>query len=121
MIGRPSSNRPYISWSLNRYSIHAWRVSDDFAAACLRLGAALRERRLSLDLTQEHVAHEADLSVRHYQDLEAGASANPRFKTIFLLAAVLDMKMSDLLEPRRRKAPSRKRATKTASEATKKR
>jgi DNA-binding XRE family transcriptional regulator len=36
------------------------------------LGLAFRQRREKIGMTQETVAHDADISTRHYQDIEAG-------------------------------------------------
>jgi len=53
-------------------------------------------RREGLGLTQETIAFEAGLSVRHYQLIESGAS-NPRLNTHLNLASALQLKLHDLL------------------------
>lgn len=50
-----------------------------------------------LGLTQEDVAHEAGLSVRHYQQLESGLG-NPTFETLFNVARVLGQTVQQLLD-----------------------
>jgi DNA-binding XRE family transcriptional regulator len=73
---------------------------DGTEAALRKLARNIRERRISLKMTQEDVAWEADLSVRQYQALEAGRG-NPTFKTLFSIAAVLKTTVAELLEKAR--------------------
>jgi transcriptional regulator with XRE-family HTH domain len=70
---------------------------EGYQAALRKLAKTVRERRMSLRLTQEDVAWEADLSIRQYQSLEAGRG-NPTYKTLYSVAAVLKTTVADLLE-----------------------
>lgn len=79
------------------------------------LSAAIRRRRLALGLTQEDVAFQAGLSVRHYQSLESGA-LNPSYLVLRSVADALAIGISPLItdaEPRRsstqRKVPRQRR------------
>ncbi|MDR0592007.1 MAG: helix-turn-helix transcriptional regulator [Bifidobacteriaceae bacterium] len=58
--------------------------------------------RAAAGLSQEQVAHRAGISVYTYQKLEHGESnpgtpANPRLRTLFSLAGVLNVAVADLL------------------------
>lgn len=70
-----------------------WQNHADLAAD---LGAAVRERRTALGLSQEHVAHEAGLSVRHYAKIEKGTE-NATIASLFNIATVLDLNFFDLV------------------------
>lgn len=72
--------------------------TDGYVVAIQRLARGLRQRRLHLGLTQEEVAHEAGLSVRHYQMLEAGRDVNPGLKTLFRVAGTLGTSVTALLQ-----------------------
>lgn len=72
------------------------------------LGQRVRERRESLGFTQEELAHRSGLSRNQVQNLENNRNntrdasgrpgpANPRFDTLWSVALVLDIKLSDLL------------------------
>jgi transcriptional regulator with XRE-family HTH domain len=85
-----------------------WSSSKALAAD---LGAAIRRRRDYLDLSQEHVAHEAGLSVRHYAKVEAGQT-NATLETLLNVALVLGigfLEMVQLAAGPKRKPRSRKR------------
>lgn len=77
----------------------AW-TSDDAEA----LGASIRACREAQQLTQEQVAYAAGMTRNHYALIEAGRSssrtrgepANPRIATLAAIAAVLDLRISDL-------------------------
>ena len=71
-------------------------------------GKAVAERRKAVGKTQEDLAYEADVSLRHLQKIEAGAT-NPRLGTLLTLARILGVKpqrlldsAEDLQRPRRR-------------------
>jgi transcriptional regulator with XRE-family HTH domain len=51
----------------------------------------------SRNLTQEDVAYEADVSIRHYQQLESG-KMNPTLRTLFRIVRVLGVPPNTLLE-----------------------
>lgn len=65
-------------------------------AALGALSAAIRRRRLALGLTQEDVAFQAGLSVRHYQSLESGA-LNPSYLVLRSVADALAIGISPLI------------------------
>jgi transcriptional regulator with XRE-family HTH domain len=52
------------------------------------LGLAIAEKRRALGKTQEDLAYEAGISLRHLQKIEAGTT-NPRLGTLFSIAAEL--------------------------------
>lgn len=71
-----------------------------------RFGATLRRLRGERDLTQEGLAHRAEITKNQVQLLEAGrgsgrkdsvSPATPRIKTLAGLASALDLSISDLL------------------------
>lgn len=87
--------------------IHNSSVAKDSVDPFLRrLAACIRQRRTSLGLTQEHVAHEAGMSVRHYFGIDRGLAKNPTLNSIRRIARALGVEVSDLLReveaPRRR-------------------
>jgi len=59
----------------------------------------VRSRLLERDgvFTQEHVAHEARVSLRHYQKIEAG-QIDVRLSTLFAIASVLDRRPQQILD-----------------------
>ncbi len=61
------------------------------------LGSAIAKRRGALGLTQEHVAHEAGLSVRYYIDCEGG-SRKVSLEVAARIAAALDWRLQELLD-----------------------
>jgi len=82
-------------------------VADTYAAAVKRLAKTLRERRLALNLSQEHVAAEVGIATRHYQDLEYGVAANPKLETLCQLALTCSSPRSAICStPRRRQSRS---------------
>ena len=56
----------------------------------------LKRRRKRLGLSQEDVAHAAELSTRYYQLMEAGR-ANPTLKALWELASVLRQPLERLI------------------------
>ncbi|MGA3037452.1 MAG: helix-turn-helix transcriptional regulator [Vulcanimicrobiaceae bacterium] len=71
-------------------------ASSTYEVTARRLASTIRRRRRELGLTQEDVAHEAGLSVRHYQYLESGRF-NPTLKTLCQLARVFAEPLDVLL------------------------
>lgn len=59
------------------------------------LGAAVRQLREKRGLTQEALAHEADLTVGHLSMIERG-HANPSWGAARALARALNVSMTDL-------------------------
>lgn len=64
------------------------------------VGQAIRARREDRSMTQEDVAYKADLSVRHFYQIETGA-ANPTLRTLHAIALALNVSIKDLIEQRR--------------------
>lgn len=64
---------------------------DSLASAAAQvLGSRLRERRESLDLSQEDVAHMSAMHVSNYGKIERGLS-NPSLHTLLRIASVLEV------------------------------
>ena len=74
----------------------------DFAVYLRRLGRNLQRARWRLGLTQQDVAGKG-ITYRYYQELERGVR-NPSLKMLFDLAAILDVRVNDLLEVGERRA-----------------
>jgi transcriptional regulator with XRE-family HTH domain len=72
------------------------RVSDDEVRFQKRLGDALRSAREHSGRTQEDIAYNSDVSVRHLSDLERGIKS-PNVRTLRRIAKVLGTKASALL------------------------
>lgn len=68
-------------------------------AVLQRFSQAVREQRERLKdrPSQEAVAHEAGISLRHYQNLEAGR-LNPSLLTALAVARALETTLGDLLD-----------------------
>jgi transcriptional regulator with XRE-family HTH domain len=60
------------------------------------LGQAIRQVRLQADLTQEALAHRADVTVGQLSKIERGHS-NPRWLTVMKIAYGLGISLSDLV------------------------
>jgi transcriptional regulator with XRE-family HTH domain len=71
-----------------------WTSHPDLARD---LGFVIRQRRDDLQRSQEDVAHEAGLSVRHYAKLESGQT-NATIGTLFSVADVLGIDILQLIE-----------------------
>ena len=67
---------------------HNRGVTDTFESLSRSLGAAIRACRKDRDMIQEDVAHDADLSLRHYQQIESG-DMNATLRSIHNIAGVL--------------------------------
>lgn len=67
----------------------------DFDALALAVGWAIQTARKKAGLTQEEVAHEADLSLRHYQQIESGRM-NATLRTIHDIANALGVDANTL-------------------------
>ena len=61
-------------------------------------GNTIRKVRRENQLTQERVALSCNMSLRFYQDLEAG-NKQPTITTLFRLARALDVSPNQLIEP----------------------
>jgi transcriptional regulator with XRE-family HTH domain len=61
----------------------------------------LRTLRLERGLTQDGIAERAEISSKHYQDLELGRKGfNPNLETLNALAVALEVELFDLLYDR---------------------
>ncbi len=98
--------------------------SGDAEAAWLlyarRLGDNLQRFRWAVGLSQERVAHEAGISTFTYQKLEKGESnpgtpANPRLRTVVMIARALGVPVLDLLPPFPADAEARRQESGSAS------
>lgn len=75
------------------------RAEAKFDEYCERFGRRVRELRDKLGYTQEEMT-DFGFSLRHYQRIEAGRSVTLR--TIWKLAAALEVEPRELLPPMRR-------------------
>lgn len=83
------------------------KASDPEGVEALgRLAHAIRATRAAAGVTQEDAAHEAGLSVRHYQELESGR-LNASYLTLRSVAAALGTTVADIA--RNAERPSRRR------------
>lgn len=67
------------------------------------LGVKLQRARLAKGMSQEAVAHAAGISTFTYQKFEKGESKpgtpmNPRLRTLFALAGVLEVEVGELVD-----------------------
>jgi DNA-binding XRE family transcriptional regulator len=76
------------SWFIERAYGTIGSVSRDNARALEQLARAVRDSRKEAGLTQEGVAFEAGISVRHFQELESGR-LNPSYLTLRSVAIAL--------------------------------
>jgi transcriptional regulator with XRE-family HTH domain len=87
------------------------RVPKSLEATVRSLSRSIRERRLSLDLSQADLARLAGVSYRRVQQMESSdATLNPSLRLLFKLARALKLDIADLLSPvpertGRRRAP----------------
>lgn len=75
----------------------------DFQDYSTRLGYRLRDLRRERGLSQESVAHQANIALYTYQKYERGESKpgspmNPTYHTLLSLAWVFDLSVTELLE-----------------------
>lgn len=64
----------------------------------VQVATAIKAQRLEKGLSQDKLAARADISTRHYQDIDAGEK-QPTIDTIFKLAKALEVDFSVLLSP----------------------
>lgn len=72
-----------------------------------QLGRRMRARRQAKGFSQEHVAHEAGISSRHYYLIETGAG-NPTAATLYSIARALGVNLRDLVGDDDKSSPRRK-------------
>ncbi|GAB4007508.1 helix-turn-helix transcriptional regulator [Nocardioides ultimimeridianus] len=85
--------------------------STAYLEAAKHLGERVYERRTELGWTQEELAEKADLSRNQIQNIEKNRNntkdpqtglpgpSNARLDTVFKLAAALDLRVRDLIDP----------------------
>lgn len=61
------------------------------------LGQRVRDRRLSLDMSQEELASEADIRRALISEIERG-EANPTLESVIRIATALRISLSDLFD-----------------------
>jgi transcriptional regulator with XRE-family HTH domain len=72
------------------------------------VAAAIRGRRQAAGMTQEDLAHEADITARHLHEIEK-ARTNPTLRSLFKIATALGVKLSAVIEDAERPSkPARK-------------
>lgn len=71
-------------------------ASTGFESFTKAVGAAIRRARVRAELTQEDAAHEADLSLRHYQLLESGRGANVTLRSLYAIAKALSTSVAQI-------------------------
>ena len=64
------------------------------------IGANIRRLRVALDMTQEHLAGEAEIAMRHLGRIERG-EGNPTVDLLCKLATILHVHPKDLFEDNR--------------------
>lgn len=69
--------------------------------ALAALCANIRNARLARGWSQESTAEKAGLSVRHFQDIEAGRRAGVRLATIDKISKVFHVQSWEMLQPDR--------------------
>jgi transcriptional regulator with XRE-family HTH domain len=69
--------------------------------ALTALCANIRNARLARGWSQESTAEKAGLSVRHFQDIEAGRRAGVRLETVEKIGKTLHVQTWELLQPGR--------------------
>lgn len=72
-------------------------VKEDRDKSLVRLGAVIRARRLSLDLSQEALADVAEIDRSHMGKIERG-ERNVTFLNILKIATAIQCQPSDLLK-----------------------
>ena len=70
--------------------------SSEADPALAALARVVVRHRQAAKLTQEEAAHEAGLSLRHYQNLESGA-LNPSYHTLRAVAKGLAVRLGELV------------------------
>ena len=68
---------------------------DLFAKA---VGDAIKRARERAGMTQEAAAHEAELSLRHYQLLESGRGTNATLKSLYFIGLALGTSAADIVK-----------------------
>ena len=72
-------------------------AQSSFEEYAQQVGAVIRRLRRDRNLTQEDVAYEAEVSIRHYQQLESG-KMNPTLRTLYRVARVFGVPPNKLVE-----------------------
>lgn len=72
-------------------------MSKGFEGYLRGIGAAIRSRRQAAKMTQEDLAHEADITARHLHEIEK-ARTNPTLRSLFNIASALGVKLGAVIE-----------------------
>lgn len=83
-----------INWILNNYD-YGWWYMKVYEIEPKNFIEILKQKRLQLGLTQKQVSKAVGLSPNYYQQIELGVNT-PSFKTLLLLAKLLDIDLGDL-------------------------
>ena len=83
------------------------RAADASSLLTVAISRAIRERRLSLGVSQEELGNRADLHRTYISDIEAGRR-NLSLRSLFRLALGLGLSVSDLLKMAEAKTDSAK-------------
>lgn len=70
---------------------------EGLAALKKKVGARIRDRRNTLDMSQENLAFRSDLTPTYLSQIETG-KRNPTIEALFNIAAELQLELSELLE-----------------------
>jgi ribosome-binding protein aMBF1 (putative translation factor) len=73
------------------------KATEGYESFVGALSATIRRSRQSAGLSQEDVAFKSGLSVRHFQKLEAGQTANPKLENLYGVATALGLALSALI------------------------
>lgn len=73
------------------------RSSPELAAALEKLGKRIKKLREGKKLSQEEAAERAELSGKHWQDIEGGRT-NPTYASLIAVARSLGVPLSKLVE-----------------------
>lgn len=85
-----------INFILGNYDYGWWYIKA-YATDPKNFVEVIKQKRLALGLTQTQVSKAVGLSPNYYQQLELGVNT-PSFKTLLLLAKLLDIDLGDLNE-----------------------
>ncbi len=85
-----------INWILSNYDYGWWYITV-YEIEPKNFIEVIKQKRLALGLTQKQVSKAVGLSPNYYQQLELGVNT-PSFKTLLLLAKLLDIDLGDLNE-----------------------
>jgi transcriptional regulator with XRE-family HTH domain len=85
-----------INWILGNYD-YGWWYMEVYEIEPKNFVEVIKQKRLALGLTQKQVSKAVGLSPNYYQQIELGVNT-PSFKTLLLLAKLLDIDLGELNE-----------------------